>query len=50
MVERKLIKSFYEAVKIEVVCIGETDLITTSSPGCYDESSGGNLDPNWDEN
>ena len=50
MVERKLLKSFYEAAEIEVVIIEETDLITTSGGGYYDESSGGNLDPNWDVN
>ena len=50
MVERKLLRSFYEAAEIEVINIDGNDLITTSGGGYYDESSGGNLDPNWDVN
>ena len=48
MEERKLSKFFYEAVKIDVIGIEAKDIIATSGGGVYEESSGGNLDPNWD--
>ena len=50
MEERKLSKFFYEAAEINVITIEVKDVIATSNVGDYDESSGGNLDPNWDVN
>ena len=50
MEERKLSKFFYEAAVINVITIEAKDIIATSGVGEYDESSGGNLDPNWDVN
>ena len=47
---RNLFKSPYEAAEINVVHIDAFDVIVTSGAGNYDESSGGDIDTNWDVN
>ena len=47
---RHLLKSLYEAAEINVVRIEALDVIATSGAGNYDESSGGDIDTNWDVN
>jgi len=50
MEENKQLKFLYESAVIDVINIIPQDVITTSDVGGWDESSGGNLDPNWDVN
>ena len=50
MEERKQLRFPYETADIKVVIIDTLDVIVTSGAGDYDESSGGDIDTNWDVN
>lgn len=50
MQENKGLKPLYEAAVIDVISFDNNDVIRTSNVGGWGESSGGNLDPNWDVN
>ena len=50
MEERKQLRSLYETAEMKVVIIEASDVIVTSVAGDYEESSGGDIDTNWDVN
>ena len=50
MQENKQLKTLYETAVIDVINFDDHDVIRTSNAESWGESSGGNLDPNWDVN